>query len=108
MADVTFFANSTGGPPRIWATKGVTGSYMSGYNYATKSVPLAGNGLTAQFNVKTWDTANGKWLSTVSGSGPSGNSAMANGASINFRGAAAGTINTTAGTFSGTAAGTAK
>jgi hypothetical protein len=109
MSNVTFFASSAGGAPRIWATNGITGSYDTAYGYANTTVPPTGNGLTTNFNVKTWDTAGGKWLSTVTNGGGtySGTGSM-NGSVVEFRGAAAGTINTGAGTIAGTAAGTAK
>jgi hypothetical protein len=107
MNNVIFFATSTGGNPRIWATNNVGGTYNTNNNYSGTSVPLSGNGLNANFNVQTWDQTGGKWHSTVTnGQGTYSGTGAMNNTSINFRGAAAGTMS--GGTLTGTAAGTAK
>jgi len=67
------------------------------------NVDISGSGLTAKFNIKTFDTTTtNKWNATIT------NGAGGFNGSTSFRGAAAGTINTGAKTFSGTAAGVAK
>ncbi len=107
MNDVTFFAYQTGAAPKIWATGDVNGTYTAPPALNTP-VALAGNGLSANFNVQTFDTTtSGKWMATVDGSGTLSGGTY-NGPTT-FNGAAAGT-NTigTSGSFSGTAAGTAK
>ncbi|MEW6675220.1 MAG: hypothetical protein AB1348_04300, partial [Nitrospirota bacterium] len=105
MNNVIFFAPSTGGAPKIWATNQVSGGYAG--NPVSAVVPLSGNGLSANFNVQQWDTINNKWLSTVTnGAGTYSGTGTMNGTTIQFNGAAAGTIGT--GTFSGTGAGVVK
>ncbi|OHE18552.1 MAG: hypothetical protein A2X96_00280 [Syntrophobacterales bacterium GWC2_56_13] len=112
MTDVTFFAPSTGGVPKIWATGTVSGTYdvgalpgplpaavdLTGSNYTNAS------GLSATFTPNAWDTTNNKWGATVSGNG------MVNSATIDFKGAAAGTLSGgSLGTITGgTAAGIVK
>ncbi|MEA3486046.1 MAG: hypothetical protein U9R20_00085, partial [Thermodesulfobacteriota bacterium] len=102
MNDVTFFANTVGGSPEIWATKDVNGSYgvdpVSG-----STVSMAGTNLNAQFKVKVWNNnSSGKWGASVNnGTG------TVSGNSVTFKGGAAGTINSDTNTFSGTGAGVA-
>jgi hypothetical protein len=104
MSNVSFFATSTGGAPSIWATGAVSGNYNSMTEAWANPVPLAGGGLTASFGITNWDYSGGVWGAKVNGGGTlSGGSYNGN---INFRGGAAGTINTDG--FSGTAAGVAK
>ncbi|MFZ3114585.1 MAG: FecR family protein [Syntrophales bacterium] len=113
MSDVTFFATSTGNAPRIWATNNVSGNYTAAPVIGT-GVNLTGGGLSATFTPQAWNTTDNKWLSTVNGNGAlSGGSYTG---AVDFKGAAAGTINNN-GTFGanpivpgsiGTAAGVAK
>ena len=95
MTDTTFFAYSTGVPPRIWATGDVSGSYTSDPSVGTR-VRLSGTSTTcninANFDVQKWDPS-------VYGSG------TVAGDPIEMSGAAAGTYDTD--TFSGTGAGVA-
>jgi hypothetical protein len=108
MNDVIFFAPNTGGQPSIWATNSVGGHYTG--NPINAVVPLNGDGLSANFGVQHWDTNNNVWLSRIqNGSGTLNRVDVPGTVTINnFQGAAAGTINQGAGTFSGTGAGIAK
>ncbi|MDI6726968.1 MAG: hypothetical protein QMD32_08365, partial [Smithellaceae bacterium] len=102
MNNVTFFANSTGGVPRIWATTGVTGSYSTTPTIGGNAVPLAGGGLTATFGINNW--SGDKWGANVNGSGTLTVGSYNN--PINFTGGAAGTFTgSTSGSLTGTAAG---
>ncbi|HEX8948192.1 MAG TPA: hypothetical protein VF790_04470, partial [Dissulfurispiraceae bacterium] len=107
MNNVIFFAPASGQRPALWATGNVTGSYYG--NPIGTTVNLAGSGLTANFNVKQWDTTNDKWVATVTG-GTGNLGGAANLQGIQFRGAAAGTMSgyVSSGSISGTAAGIAK
>jgi len=104
-----FFSTANGGKPMIWAAGGAQGGVTGNFsgNPINQSVSLAGNGLTASFNMKSWDMMNNRWLSTIT----DGNGTL-NGGSytgpIQFSGVAAGNINQAAGSFSGTAAGKVK
>lgn len=102
MNDVVFFAYSSGAAAKIWATNNITGSYITD-PLAGTSVALSGNGLSSSFVVKQW--SGNTWLSTVNGSGVYSGTGTLSGSSVNFGGAAAGTYS--AGSFSGTGAGTA-
>ncbi|MBM4272048.1 MAG: hypothetical protein FJ139_07835 [Deltaproteobacteria bacterium] len=109
MNDTKFYAYSSSTPARLWATTGVSGNYTNGSPPpvgTTASLTSSSNAsftnatfTLQQFNAGTTD--NKKWLSTVSGTGGFNGSTT-------FKGAGAGTINTTNSTFSGTAAGIAK
>jgi len=101
MNNVIFFAYSNGAAPKIWATGDVQGTYTCSA-CGGGTIPVAGNGLSANFNVQTFDTAGKKWIATVNGTGGFNGS-------TSFQGAAAG-INdgTIGGNFSGTASGVAK
>jgi|GEM_PF-2045205 len=110
MNDMQFFAYSSGAPARLWATapnnpyttSGVQGSYTGVAPSQNTVVPLSATGFTADFTLKRFDAVTtNKWLSTVNGTGGFNGSTT-------FKGAGAGTINTTNSTFSGTAAGIAK
>lgn len=108
MNNTRFFATTSGGPAKIWASESAGGSY-TGVGYGpppsgTSATLSSGTGLGATFTVTTFDTGTSKWLATVT----NGTIASGYGGSTTFRGAAAGTINTGAKTFSGTAAGVAK
>lgn len=100
MADTVFFAYNSGEAPKIWATGDVSGSYISD-PALHNPVILTGGGLAADFILGAWDTVNGQWRSEIRGSGGFNGS-------TSFQGAGAGTINTGAGTISGTAAGIVK
>jgi hypothetical protein len=116
MNNVTFFSNSTGGIPSIWATSGVSGNYSgtpSTTGLPVNNVPLSGNGLNALFNVNSWNTGNNSWAAKVAGSGTLTGQTINNPypGSFQFKGGAAGTIvpgTSPAGSFSGTGAGIAK
>jgi hypothetical protein len=109
MTDTIFFAPSTGAKPQIWATGNVSGSYTA-VPAVNTAIPLSGSGLSVDFTFKAWDTTNNRWISTINnGNAPAGIGSYSG--SFNFHGAGAGTITPgtgTAGTISGTAAGTAK
>jgi hypothetical protein len=105
MNNTKFFAATSGGPAKIWATGQ---SQMGSWSHTSDAVPttgttasLSGGPLSATFTVKQFDSS--KWLATINGTGGYGTPA-----STTFKGAAAGTVNTGAKTFSGTAAGHAK
>lgn len=101
MTDTTFFAYSSGAAPKIWATGSVTGTYTAPPALST-SIQLSGGPLNANFDFKAWDSASGKWLSTINGTGGYNGS-------TSFQGAGAGTGATaTSGTISGTGAGVVK
>ncbi|MBA4395562.1 MAG: hypothetical protein C0407_18575, partial [Desulfobacca sp.] len=126
MNDMIFLAPNTGDRPSIWSTNNVSGTYAG--NPAGANVALSGGGanlagLKANFNVQQWDTTGNKWLSTVNnGTGSYSNyidpktidvktgKGIASTVPISFQGAAAGSIapGKIGGTFSGTAAGTAR
>ena len=104
-----FFSTTGGSAPVIWASNNVTGTYNSTPSTST-SFAIAGGGLQANVAMQRWDTVNNRWLAGInSGSGNlSGGSYTG---PVNFKGAAAGNIaptSSTAGTITGTAAGTAK
>jgi hypothetical protein len=124
MNNVKFFAPTTGGEPKLWATGSVSGGYFG--NPANLPVNLSGGGLQAQFQIGQWDQAGSKWIADVrNGQGTitatsNGNPVYPN--PIQFKGAAAGAISSapipaqmtpsyqpgTPGSFAGTAAGLAK
>ena len=106
MNDVTFFAYSTGAPPKIWASAatnnnpngGVSGNYISDPNIGT-TVRLNGNGFNnVNFTVQKWQ--NNMWGAKIDGQGTVG------GYNINMKGAAAGGYAN--GGFRGTASGIAQ
>ncbi|MCX5812954.1 MAG: FecR domain-containing protein [Proteobacteria bacterium] len=107
MYNTKFFAATTGGPARIWATggtgesQGVQGSY-NGWGAppsGTTAVLNGGSGLAATFTVKQFDGST--WRAAIAGTGGFNGS-------TSFKGAGAGKVNAEMKTFSGTAAGTAK
>jgi hypothetical protein len=107
MNDTKFYAYSTGAPARLWATTGVSGSYTAGSPPPVNTAATLTSSSIASFTSATFTlqqfnagTTN-NWLSTVNGNGGFNGSTT-------FRGAGAGTINSTASSFSGTAAGIAK
>ena len=75
---------STGAKPTIWATGNVNGSYSSAPAINTP-IGLSGGGLNADFTFKQWDASNGKWLSSINGTGGFNGS-------TSFQGAGAGTL----------------
>jgi hypothetical protein len=116
MNDVTFFAYSTGGNPRIWATNDVGGNYIGTPSVTGSAVPLTGNhGVSADFAVKRWDGSGGNWGANVTGGGTYTGGGTMSGMTIDMKGAAAGKIDNTSipspsnpGSFSGTGSGVAK
>ena len=107
MNNMKFFSNTSGGPAKIWAVgQSQMGSWSHSYGNAPPpglSANISGGGLSATFTVKTFDTTtNNNWNATIT------NGTGGFNGSTSFRGAATGTINTGAKTFSGTAAGVAK
>src|SRR3990172_6143866 len=113
MQDVTFFAYKTGDAPKIWATGNVNGAYTCSTCGSTTLglTSTRGGSLDANFNIQTFDNTGSKtWAATVNGSGnldAGGNTNYYTG-QVQMNGAAAGTIDTSTTTFSGTAAGTAQ
>jgi len=106
MNNVIFFAPNTGQPPTLWATKEVSGSYTGSPNPVDNTYQLTGSGLSVDFTFKAWDTTNNKWGATISGGGTYSNSGQTmHGMTINIKGAAAGSIDSSQNKFSGTAAG---
>ena len=125
IVNATFLAPSTGGKPQLWASGNVSGAYTAAPVAGAATVPLTGyqvgtgtaNGISANFNIQSWGAT--KWGATVTGGvapigsitgntkgqtgGVSGNTVP-----YNFQGGAAGSINSTSGTFAGTAAGIVK
>jgi len=106
MNDVKFFSTNSGAAPLTWATGSVGGNY-TGTPSIDVPVALSGGGLSANFNVKQWDTGSSKWLATVT-NGTGNLSGGSYTGAVTFNGVGAGTINQTNHTFTGTAAGTAK
>ena len=108
LNNVTFLSYASDQAPRLWATNSIAGT--NGGTPAvgtTVSLTQSGagtnaSGLTANFNVRTWDTGSGKWAATITdGAG------TVNSNTITFKGGAGGEIvNPTS--FNGTAAGWAK
>jgi len=103
MADVRFFATSTGSVPKIWATNAVGGNFSAAPSVTGPAVPLAGGGLNANFGINNW--GNGTWGANVTGGTGTLSGGSYNG-SVNFQGGAAGRIG--AGSFNGTGAGIVK
>jgi hypothetical protein len=108
---VTFFAHSSNMAPSIWAAGDVSGTFSAAPTINT-GVLVSGDGLSASFVPKSWGTmTNDHWTANVNGgSGSVGNY------TVDFNGAAAGTIvspiippagdgSQTDGDFGGTAAG---
>lgn len=115
IMNATFLAPSTGGMPQIWASGSVAGAFtgsptggtvaLSGYAPGSTG---AGNGITANFNIRQFNTAT--WAATVTnGAAPVNSLTGATGATVNtaltFTGGAAGKVDAANGTFTGTAAG---
>jgi hypothetical protein len=120
ILNAAFYAFSTGAKPQVWASSLVNGAY-TGSPTAGTTVNLSGyapgttgttNGITANFNVQQFGATN--WGATVTnGSAPANSLTAPQGgsathAAITFQGGAAGSVNPTAGTFTGTAAGIVK
>jgi hypothetical protein len=106
MNDVTFLASQSGSVPQIWATKNISGSYTDAPALST-AVSLSGGAISASFTPVYWSGSN--WGATVSGEGTLSGGSYTGG--VSFTGGAAGTITPgggTAGTISGTGAGTAQ
>lgn len=97
IADMIFFAHSSGGDPKIWASSGVSGDYTTaGPEYG---ITLTGGGLTATFNMESIDEPGGVFYGRLNGSG------NVNGYSVKFTGHAAGAVDSGTKTFTGNAAG---
>ena len=117
MNNVAFFAPSNGQKPGVWATNDVSGQYnfshgviSAGTITGTDNVIAIsnGNGISADFQFKQWNTTNNTWSSGIENGTGNLSGGSYNG-SVNFRGGAAGTLTgTNSGSFSGTAAGIAK
>ena len=107
MSNVTFFSSSTGGTPAIWATNDVRGNYSGTPSTSGPAVNLSGSGLKATFGINSWDAVNNNWAAKVASSNDSLLSGGSYSGSVNFKGGAAGKIQTE-GYFSGTGAGIAK
>jgi hypothetical protein len=106
MTDVKFLSYQGAQAPAMWATGDVTGSNVS--TPVGQTVALSGGYLSANFNMKVWDTVHNTWLATVTnGTGNLSGGAQPYSGYINFRGAGAGQILTSS-TFKGTASGVAK
>jgi len=105
MTDVKFFAYATGATPHIWATNSVEGQSKVA-DLTNRSVSIAGNGLQANFTMKTWNTTDNKWMATVNNGQGSITGGGTNVQNLNFRGGAAGNISGS--NFSGTGAGVVK
>lgn len=101
MNDVVFFAYSTGATPQIWATKDISGTYVTTPSTNTVVSISNGTGLSANFTTQSW--ADSLWGASVSGSGTYSGTGTMNGSSVQFTGAATGPYGS--GTFSGTGAG---
>lgn len=102
MSDVVFLAPASGGRPVIWATGSVSGQYSTA-PAVNQPITLSGSSVNVDFTFKHWNQTNNTWLSVVNGSGTVGSH---NG--VVLSGAGAGSINQSAKTISGTAAGIAK
>ncbi|MGD9162654.1 MAG: hypothetical protein PVG39_29880, partial [Desulfobacteraceae bacterium] len=105
MTDVIFFASSTGGDPKVWATDSISGGYtvapyIGDYVYLSNS----DSSVTADFTLKKWD--NNNWAADIS----NGNGTInAGSVDVKFSGVAGGTYTgTTSGSISGTGAGVAR
>jgi hypothetical protein len=119
ILNATFFAPSTGATPQVWASGSVNGAYtgtptggtvgLQGYAPATGS----SNSITADFNIVRFDTTGTtNWGATVTnGNAPANSLTGATGYTasnaVSFQGGAAGAVNVTTQTFTGTAAGIA-
>ena len=105
MDNVTFFAYSQGGTPRIWATGNISGNYIGTPDiYGGPSVPLRGDGLSADLSVVRWDS--GKWGAEVYGYGSLTRTDVAGTVPLQLDGVAAGQY--ASGNLTGTGAGTAE
>jgi hypothetical protein len=105
MNNVTFFAYSQGGSPRIWATGNITGNYIGTPDiYGGPSVTLRGDGLSADLSMVRWD--NGKWGAEVYGNGSLTRTDVAGTVPLQLDGVAAGQY--TSGSLTGTGAGVAE
>ncbi len=109
MTDVTFFASSTGGDARIWATDNISGTYtvdpyIGDYIYLSNG----DSSITADFTLKKWD--NNNWAADIShGIGTINRTDVSGTANVEFGGVAGGTYTGTAsGSFSGEGAGVAR
>jgi hypothetical protein len=105
--NVNFLSSQSGGAPQIWATKDIAGTYNSAPVIGETNVGLYDSTemITATFTPTYWQS--NKWGAKVTGSGTLNSSW-----DINFKGGAAGAINSlpngSPGTFSGTGAGVVK
>ena len=109
--DVRFFAPVGGGRPQIFATDNITGNYSGTPTGSATLNQVAGagyavSGISPVFSVKQWDATNNKWLAGLSYNGTAG--VVGANTGIQLSGVAAGRINTTGSTFTGTGAGVVK
>ncbi|GER93393.1 hypothetical protein A45J_1132 [hot springs metagenome] len=102
MNDVIFLANQSGEKATMWATGSVSGTYSAAPTIGTAVSLSGGSAGSVDFTPQAW--ANNKWMATINGTGINLGSSPNN--SLTVKGAGAGTYDT--GTFSGTAAGTAR
>ena len=117
MNNVAFFAPSNGQKPGVWATNAVTGQYDFSHGIITPGtitnsdnvIAISnGNGISADFQFKQWNTANNTWSAGIQNGTGTLSGGSYNGP-VNFRGGAAGTLTGTgSGSLSGTAAGVVK
>ncbi|MEE8574546.1 MAG: hypothetical protein V3T30_03950, partial [Thermodesulfobacteriota bacterium] len=116
MNDVTYFTHPSNpdASPELWGSLDVTGAYNPNAQLPTlgTTVPLSatsGGNVNADFTFRQFDAGGGgtnSWLSTIeNGAGTLTGGSYEGG--VNFEGAAAGSIDTGTGTFSGTAGGIA-
>lgn len=107
ISNVIFLSSSAGGRPAIWASGSVNG--VNALGASLFSVPVAGNGLSATFQINRWNDLDGTgtWMGTVTDGSGSISGGGANVQNLQFKGVAAGTFNGIV-NFSGTAAGLAK
>ncbi len=98
LEDVVFLGYAAGGPPALWATAGVSGSFTA---VPAEPVVLSGGGLRAEFSVRSWN--DGCWTGLVE----NGSGNLSPERAVSFEGGAAGRFDAGAGTFSGAAVGTA-
>ena len=109
MNDVTFFASSTGGTPRIWATNNISGTYSGNPVGMNVYVTDSSNTFGADFIVKKWD--NSQWGAEIlNGNITLDRTDVINTtADVRFSGVAGGAYTGSAsGTFSGEGAGVAR
>ena len=109
MKDVVFFAPTTGANPSLWATGDVGGTYFGNPGGASANLSST-TGLTAKFDVRSWDSVNKNWDANVRGGGIYTGTGSMNNTDFIMKGGASGKITSTpsgatGGNFSGNAAG---